>query len=217
MTENLKGKFITLEGPEGSGKSTHAILLAGYISGSGIKVVRTREPGGVSIAEELRRILLDRGSRISPRSELLLYAAGRSQHTDELIRPALERGDFVISERYTHASMAYQGYGRGLDLDLIQRLNEIATCGIKPDLVIVLDVDSRSGLRRVKQSGRQLDRLELETTEFHERVRQGYLEMAESDKNIVVIDTAAPQEKVHKKIIETVHQRGLLPLKSADI
>ncbi len=215
MSDILKGRFITLEGPEGSGKSTHAILLSDYLSVAGIEVVRTREPGGVSLSEELRRILLDRGSRISPRSELLLYAAGRSQHTDELIRPALERGDFVISERYTHASMAYQGYGRGLDLDLIRRLNEIATCGIKPDLVIVLDVDSRGGLKRVKESGRQFDRLELETIEFHERVRLGYLEMAEKDNDIVVIDATAPKEDVHSKIIQTVRQRGLMPAKSA--
>jgi len=159
---SFKGKFITLEGPEGAGKSTQAGVIADFLEQQGKKVVRTREPGGVSIAEELREILLNPENIIFPRAELLLYAAGRAQHTGELIMPALEEGKYVICERFTHASIAYQGYGRNLDIELIRKLNQIATEGVTPDLTVIMDIDVKEGLKRVRKSNRQFDRLESE-------------------------------------------------------
>ncbi len=210
MSKIETGSFISLEGPEGSGKSTQALMLSRYLESIGINSVRTREPGGVSISENLRSLLLNPGSIISPRTELLLYAAGRSQHTDELIQPALSRGDFVISERYTHASLAYQGYGRGLDLNLINKLNYIATGGVSPDLVILLDIESSRGLKRVESSGRDLDRLESEDMEFHRRVREGYLEMAGRDETIEVVDSSLPLQQVHGIIIKLIKKHELI-------
>ncbi len=205
-----KGKFITLEGPEGSGKSTQALLVADYIRNCGREVVCTREPGGVSIAEQLREILLDTKSRIYPTAELLLYAAGRAQHTREKIMPALKNSKFVICERFTHASIAYQGYGRGLSKELIGQLNYIATGGIKPNLTVILDIDIKTGLKRVKSSEGKLDRLESENVTFHEKVRNGYLEIASEDRNIEVVSALNTEEVIKEGIIDILRKRDII-------
>ncbi|MFH1416329.1 MAG: dTMP kinase [Elusimicrobiota bacterium] len=206
----LQGKFITLEGPEGSGKSTQALMLAEYLSGRGDEVVKTREPGGVSIAEQLREMLLNPDNIICSKTELLLYAAGRAQHTEELILPALRQGKYVICERFTHATVAYQGYGRGLDMKLIEELNNVATGGIQPDITVILDVPADEGLNRVKKSNRSFDRLESENISFHRKVRAGYLELARLNGDIEVIESIGTPESVHEKIINLLEEKGIL-------
>ncbi len=207
---NLKGKFITLEGPEGSGKSTQAGKLAEYFLNCGVKVVRTREPGGVEISEKLREMLLNPDNVISSRTELLLYAAGRAQHTEELILPVLKEGGTVICERYTHASIAYQGFGRGLDIGLIKELNKVATLGVAPDITIILDIDVEEGLKRVQKSNRGLDRLESEDILFHKRVREGYLKLADKDNSIAVINTMDTQDNIYEKILCLLKERDII-------
>lgn len=204
-----KSFFITLEGPEGAGKSTQAGLITEYMASKGMDVVRTREPGGVSISEQLREMLLKPGNKIAPRTELLLYAAGRAQHTSELIMPALKSGKSVICERYTHASMAYQGYGRQLDMALIDNLNEVATMGLSPDLTIIFNIPADEGLKRVSSSERTFDRLESENLEFHQRVRDGYLELSKNDPKVEVVDARLPQEALSKRIIEILRERNI--------
>ena len=203
-----KGLFITLEGPDGSGKSTQSLLLAQYLKRKGYKVVRTREPGGTSIAEALRRIILNPKNRISKVTEVLLYEAGRAQHTSELIFPALREGKTVICERYTDATLAYQGYGRKLDIRMVKELNWIASSGLKPDLTILLDLDVREGLRRVrKTSGRRMDRMERESIRFHERVRKGYLEIASREPGRVkLIKVKETPEKTHLKVVKVIEK-----------
>jgi dTMP kinase len=204
--KNRRGLFITLEGPDGSGKSTQSLLLARYLEGKGYKVVRTREPGGTSIAEALRRIILNPKNRISKVTEVFLYEAGRAQHTSELILPALRQGKIVICERYTDATLAYQGYGRKLDIRMIEELNRIASSGLKPDLTILVDIDVRVGLRRVRKvPGRKMDRLERESLRFHERVRRGYLEIASRDPGRVkLIRVKETPEKTHLEVVKVV-------------
>lgn len=206
----LKGKFITFEGPEGSGKTTQAKLLSEYFSGQGIEAVRTREPGGVSISEQLREILLNPDNLICPRAELLLYASGRAQHTEELILPALKEGKYVICERYAHASVAYQGYGRGLDMELINELNRVATRGIYPDITLILDIDVEEGLRRVERSDRVLDRLEKENISFHKKVRNGYLELARMNPDIIVINAIGTEKNIYEKIVAVLKEKNLI-------
>ena len=208
MSRKKRGLFITLEGPDGSGKSTQSLLLARYLERKGYKVVRTREPGGTSIAEALRRIILNPKSRISKLTEVLLYEAGRAQHTSELILPALRQGKTVICERYTDATLAYQGYGRKLNIRMVNELNRIASSGLKPDLTILLDLDVREGLKRVRKiSGGRMDRMERESIRFHERVRKGYLEIASRDparfKLVKVMETP---EKTHLEVAKVIRK-----------
>jgi len=201
-----KGFFITLEGPDGSGKSTQSLLLARYLKRQGHKVVRTREPGGTSIAEALRRIILNPKNRVLKVTELLLYEAGRAQHTSELILPALREGKTVVCERYTDATLAYQGYGRKLDIRIVKELNKIASSGLKPDLTILLDLDVKEGLRRVlKVSGGRMDRLERESVGFHERVRKGYLEIASREPGRVkLIGVKETPKKTHLEVVKVI-------------
>lgn len=183
-----RGLFITFEGGEGSGKSTQARLLAARLQGLGIPVVHTREPGGTSIAESVRRVLLHPKSRIAPMTELLLYEAARAQHLAEVVVPALLAGRVVICERYTDATEAYQGYGRGLPLGEIASLNKIATQGLTPSLTFLLDVPVGRGLSAARGLSKRLsrrtaktsggDRMEREPALFHQRVRRGYLALA---------------------------------------
>jgi dTMP kinase len=184
--------------------------LADYVRDCGYDVICTREPGGVSIAEQLREILLDNESRIYPTAELLLYAAGRAQHTQEKIMPALKDSKFVICERFTHASIAYQGYGRGLNRELINKLNYIATGGIKPDLTIILDIDVETGLKRAKAADGKLDRLESENISFHKKVRDGYLKLAEENTDIEVVSSLNPVEKIKEQIVKILKRRDLI-------
>ncbi|NIM03858.1 dTMP kinase [bacterium] len=203
-----KGLFITLEGPDGSGKSTQSLLLAKYLKRKGHKVVRTREPGGTSIAEALRRIILNPRNRISKVTEVFLYEAGRAQHTSELILPALREGKTVICERYADATLAYQGYGRKLDIQMVKELNRIGSFGLKPDLTILLDLDVREGLKRVRKTpGRRMDRMERESIRFHERVRKGYLEIASREPGRVkIIKVKKTPEKTHLEVVKVIEK-----------
>ncbi len=183
------GTFITFEGIEGSGKSTQAARLKAFLEEQGLEVLVTREPGGSPIGEQIRHVLLDPGNHgMVPLAELLLYEASRCQHVEAVIRPALDRGNAVICDRFFDASTAYQGYARGLGIKMVGELNLVATGGRKPDLTIVLDLPVEMGLRRL---GRNLDRIEREAVEFHERVRQGYLRIAEDEPDRVKVVNAA--------------------------
>lgn len=183
-----RGKFITIEGPEGSGKSTHSRLLCGHLRRRGIRVLHTREPGGTKLGETVRRILLDRKNRgISDACELFLFLAARAQIVAEVIKPALAGGYTVVCDRFHDATVAYQGYGAGLSLRLIGSAGRLATGGLKPDLTILLDVETKLGLRRAGAK----DRMEAKSLRFHKRVRQGYLKIAKGQpRRIKVIRTS---------------------------
>ncbi|MFH1037592.1 MAG: dTMP kinase [PVC group bacterium] len=184
----MKGTFITFEGGEGSGKSTQARLLAGYLKQAGRDVVATREPGGTEIGDEIRGILLNPElTEMGNVTELLLLAASRAQNVCERIRPALERGAVVICDRFIDSTLAYQGYGRKFDLKLLASLNRLATGGVTPDLTILLDLSPEIGLARAKALDKagskkgEGDRIEQEDIEFHRRLRKGFLELAEKE------------------------------------
>lgn len=202
-----KGLFIVFEGPEGSGKSTQVKLLKDYFEKKGYKVLVTREPGGTKIAESVRKIILSPRMKISPLTELLLYEASRAQHTAEIIVPNLEKNKVVISDRFADASIVYQGYGRGLNIDLIKQLNNIATMGIKPDITFLLDINPEEGLTRVMSGRNRFDRLEREDIEFHRKIRNGYLSLAKSRRDISII-------KVVKKTKELIHSEIVNILKN---
>lgn len=174
-----QGIFITLEGPEGAGKTTQLKLLSKYLQDEGIDHVITRDPGGTSLGKPIRRILLDAKSVVSPVAELLLYEADRAQNVSEIIMPALLEGKLVFCDRYIDSTLAYQGYGRGIDLELIEKINDVATQGLRPARTILFDIESSAGLARLHPSGH--DRLEREALEFHQKVRHGYLELAKKE------------------------------------
>ncbi|MFA5500506.1 MAG: dTMP kinase [Candidatus Omnitrophota bacterium] len=172
-----KGLFITFEGIEGCGKSTHSRLLLKYLKGRGYKCILTREPGGTKLGEEVRKVLLrSNGFHISDLTELFLFEACRSQIVQDIIKPALRNKDIVVCDRFSDATFSYQGYGGRIDLDAIRTLDKIATCGLKPDLTILLDIDTREGLKRAKKKG--ADRIEAKKIAYHNRVRAGYLKLA---------------------------------------
>jgi len=208
-----KGIFITIEGGEGSGKTTQSRLLKEYLEKLGRKVLLTREPGGTLFAESIRKILLSPDSRPVPLSELFLYEAARAQHMDEFVIPALKAGKVVICDRFTDATVAYQGYGRKLDIKLINQLNKEATFGILPNLTIYLDIDPKKGLNKAKfldkeSYGTDGDRIERESAVFHNNVRKGYLSQAKKHhKRIKVIKTQSTPLKTHvliRKYLEAV-------------
>jgi dTMP kinase len=202
------GLFITFEGGEGCGKSTQSRLLLKKLEQQNIPVVLTHEPGGTALGNELRKILKGkRDSSISPQAELFLLAASRAQLVAEVIRPALEEGKVVLCDRFTHSTMVYQGYGRGLDFTAIKMVNNMATRYLNPDLIILLDISPEQGLAR-KQSLK--DRFELEDLSFHRRVREGYLKMAAAEPDRwLVIDASLPKRKIAEIIRDRVSQ--LLP------
>ncbi len=204
-----RGLFITFEGVEGAGKSTQIRRLAASLVKEGVSVLVTREPGGTQISERIREVLLEREHhKMVSTTELLLYAAARSQHVAQCIAPALAEGQIVISDRFGDAMVAYQGHGRGLDLELIHHLNRVATDGLVPDLTIVLDVPVKVGRERTRRRRRALDRLELEDFEFHQRVREGYLTIAKEEPHRVrVIDSEQNFELVRDEIRELVTRR----------
>ncbi len=200
-----KGLFIVLEGPDKSGKSTQARRLADTLRTQGREVLHTREPGGTSVAESVRRVLLDPALTIDPLAELFLYEASRAQHTNEKILPALKAGQVVISERFTMSTDAYQGAARGLGLTITTALNKIATSGLQADLTIVLDIPIAEFDDR--DTHRELDRLERENKDFRLKVRKGYLKAAKADPRAVVLDGKLPPDVLHAKILALVGKK----------
>lgn len=194
------GLFVVLEGPDKSGKSTQARLLAEALRARGLTVLHTREPGGTSVAEGVRAVLLNPQLSIDPVAELFLYEASRAQHVAEKIRPALARGETVVCERFTMSSDVYQGCARGLGLKTTRALNAAATGGLKPDLTIVLDMPVEQFDSRDKQ--RELDRLEREHVSFRVAVRKGYRKLAKSSPKTVLLDATKPQAVLHRMILE---------------
>lgn len=198
----MRGIFITLEGPEGSGKSTHSKLLCDFLRRRGLKVIHVREPGGTRISEAVRKILLDKKNKgMTSACELFLFLACRAQIVDEIISPALRKGYAVVCDRFQDATVAYQGYGAGLDLKLIGEAGRLAAKGLKPNLTILLDVATKKGLLRAGMK----DRVELKPYEFHRRVREGYLRLARKEpKRIVLIRANGKIEEVQDKIRKAV-------------
>ena len=197
-----KGLFITFEGGDGCGKTTQIKLLDEYLRAKGYKTLLTREPGAKGLGEKIREILLNYDGEVSPRCESFLFLADRAQNVDCIIRPALAEGTIVICDRHTDSSVAYQGYGRGLDIDRIKKLNALATDGLVPDLTIVLDVDVETSQTRV---GSVKDRMESAGVEFFERVRNGYLEIAKQEpERVKVVDSKQSIEDIHKQILELI-------------
>ncbi len=199
--------FITLEGIEGSGKSTQARLLARAL---GPDVLLTREPGGTTLGRGVRHLLLDHAhAGMAPAAEVLLFFADRAQHVAELVRPALGAGRTVVCDRYVDSSLAYQGYGRGLRLDLIRAVAELATGGLQPELTLLLDLSVETGLQRVAARG-GLDRLDAERRDFHERVRAGYETLAAGEpRRYARVDAEGDPHEVALRVLRVVEQRGL--------
>jgi dTMP kinase len=204
----MSGLFITFEGIDGCGKSTQRDLLAEELKRRGLDVLVTREPGGTAIGEDIRKILVSEASvHIAPTTELLLYVAARAQHVAESIRPALEAGRIVVSDRYTDSTVAFQGYGRGLDLEMIATLNKFATADLKPDLTIVFDLDPATARGRLgsRPIGGLLGAFDEQHSDFHERMRQGYLKMARSEPSrIRVVDASGAVEETQSKVLALV-------------
>jgi dTMP kinase len=203
--------FITFEGVEGSGKTTQIQRLKKYLTQKGIPCKVTREPGGCPIGEKVRKILLNPDHReMVPLSELLLYEAARAQHVKEVIEPFLKKGGVVLCDRFSDATIAYQGYGRKIDLRWIERLNHFSSRGIKPDVTFLLDCPSDVGLKRALKRNRTLkqekeERFEKEKIQFHQRVRKGYLALAKKEpRRVKVVDTRQGEDNVFNKILKTV-------------
>ncbi len=195
-----KGLFITFEGADGCGKTTQLMLLAKGLKAKGYDVVVTREPGAKGLGEKIREILLNYDGEVSSRCEAFLFLADRAQHMDIIVRPAVEKGKIVLCDRHTDSTVAYQGYGRGLDIERINNLNNIATSGDKPDLTFVFDIDVETSMKRV---GGQKDRMESAGMEFFNRVRNGYLEIARQEpERVKVIDAAKSIDDIHKNVVD---------------
>lgn len=205
-----KGIFISLEGPDGAGKSSVLEALIPILEAKGQALVTTREPGGVAVAEKIRDVVLDpKHTEIDEKTELLLYIASRRQHLVERILPALDRGEMVLVDRFIDSSVAYQGFGRGLKVADIDWLNDFATDGLKPDLTLYFDIEAEEGLARIAKSReRGADRLDRESVEWHQRVREGYLSILEKEPNRVrKIDASQPLEKVVADTLAVLAER----------
>lgn len=193
--------FITFEGPEGSGKSTQLPQLARFLEESGLSVVKTREPGGTKIGDQIREVLIRMdNTELHPRTEILLFLAARAQLVEELIIPSLQQGKIILCDRYGDSTLAYQGYGHGLDLEILRAMLQFATGGLKPDLTILLDVDIMTGLKRkkIKEEWNRLDAFELS---FHERVREGYqILAAQEPERWKIVDARQEPDQVQKEI-----------------
>ncbi len=201
----MTGLFITFEGGDGSGKTTQINLLATWLEAQGQTVVLTREPGGTDLGVELRNIVLHRKGFIAPRAEALLYAADRSHHIHSLVRPALERGEVVVQDRYLDSSVAYQGAGRVLDPEEVRELSLWATERLIPHLTVLLDGPASVAKARQAQTEREYDRLEAEAEDFHTRVRESYLSLAAAEpERFLVVNGELPIEEIHQSIITKV-------------
>jgi dTMP kinase len=210
VTTQSPGLLIAFEGGDGAGKSTQAAELARALDSRGLTVLRTREPGGTPIGEKLRSLVLDHGhGHIDAHTEALIFAASRAAHASQVIRPALERGEIVLTDRYIDSSVAYQGAGRDLGTDAVRSLNEWATAGLQPDLTVLLDVDPADGRRRRTAGDAAEDRLESETDDFHTRIREAFLELAASrPEAYLVLDAHLPVGELAARILARVD--GLL-------
>ena len=197
--------LITFEGIEGCGKSTQVDLLFDYLVSKGLKVIKTREPGGTAYGEALRDVALRKNFEVSPLSELLTIMAVRAQHVEEIILPALQGRTIVLCDRFVDASYAYQGYGRGIDLGIIETLNRLVTKGVRPILTVLIDCPAGLGLKRKAKNDRSLDRFEKESLPFHRKIRNAYLKLAEEEKKrFFIVDGKAKVGEVHKIIKEKV-------------
>lgn len=197
----VRGLWITLEGGDGSGKTTQARLLQQWFEEQGRAVVRTREPGGTEVGRLLRDIVLHHRGEIGPRAEALLFAADRAHHVATVVRPALERGEVVIQDRYLDSSVAYQGAGRVLGADEVRRLSVWATEGALPELTVLLDIDPAAARARLDADDKPFDRLEAERSDFHTRVRAAYLELAAAEpERFLVLDATLPPEELAARI-----------------
>ena len=194
--------FITFEGADGCGKTTQIELLDKYLQEKGFKTLVTREPGAKGLGEKLREILLNYDGEVSPNCESFLFLADRAQHVDCVIKPALKKGIIVLCDRHTDSTVAYQGYGRQLDIEQIKKLNKIAVNSLKPNLTIVFDIDIETSMQRV---GKTKDRMESAGSEFFNRVRNGYLAIAKEEPNRVkIINSADSIENIHKQVVGLV-------------
>jgi len=208
----MDGLFITFEGVEGSGKSTQANLLAEKLKKINRDIVLTREPGGTKLGKKIRELLLDPDNiNMDNRAEILLYAADRAQHVKEKIIPYLEKGKIVLTDRYIDSNIAYQGYGRKLDMKMVRNINEWVIRNVWPDLTILLDIDPEKGLKRARNlsSDKKGDRLEQEIITFYKNIRKGYLQIAKNEKRFVVINGDDKAEVIHNKIFKVVKERLL--------
>ena len=201
--------FITFEGPDGSGKSTQIKLLAEYLTGLGQNVLLTREPGGTEISEQIRHVLHDlKNKAMQPRAEILLYSAARAQLVGEKIKPHLARGGIVLSDRYADSTLAYQGYGHDLDRDALRRIIAFATDGLKPDLTLLFDLDAETGLQRRQKSSGEWNRMDELALAFHQRVRDGYLELVKAEPaRWVVLNAAQDVEALQAEVRKAVRQK----------
>lgn len=206
----MQGLFISMEGPDGAGKSTQIEMLRDYLTDKGYEIVITREPGGTVIGEAIRQVILNKDySEMCSNAELLLYAAARAQLVQEVIRPALGAGKAVICDRFIESSVVYQGIARDMGIETVYAVNEYALEGLRPQLTIFLDLDAEEGLRRKKHQA-ELDRMETEGLDFHRRVTEGYRMLAEREKErILRISATLPKEDIHAKIVIAIEERIL--------
>lgn len=204
----MQGIFISMEGPDGAGKSTQIERLRTYLAARGYEVVITREPGGTAISEAVRQIILNKEyAEMCPNTELLLYAAARAQLVHEVIRPALEAGRAVICDRFLESSVVYQGIARDMGIEKVYAVNEYALEGLRPQLTILLDLPAEEGLRRKKNQA-ELDRMEAEGLLFHQRVVEGYRMLAEREKDrIMKISASLPVDEIHAKIVSAIEEK----------
>ena len=201
--------FITFEGPDGSGKTTQLKLLASALREQGVDVVTTREPGGTEIGDQIRAVIMNmKNKAMDPRTELLLFNASRAQLVEELIRPSLAAGKVILCDRYADSTMAYQGYGHGLDKDELRRLLNFATGGLKPDLTLLFDISAEAGLKRRLSNHDEWNRMDDYALQFHERVRGGFLELAAADpERWVVIDADRDPGVIHAEVLDIVKRK----------
>jgi len=200
LTNLTKGLFITFEGADGCGKTTQINLLKEYLENKGYEVLLTREPGGVGLGVKIREILLNYDGEVSSKAEAFLFLADRAQNIDVIVNPAIEAGKIILCDRHTDSTVAYQGYGRGVNLEQIKMLNNLATGGLKPDLTYVFDIDVETSSKRV---GKVKDRMESAGVEFHNRVREGYLTLADDEPDRVkVINAVDSIENIFEQVKE---------------
>ena len=204
----MQGLFVSMEGPDGAGKSTQIELLRAYLTARGYDVIITREPGGTVISEAIRQIILNKEyTEMSPNTELLLYAAARAQLVQEVIRPALDAGKAVICDRFLESSVVYQGIARGLGVEKVYAVNDYALEGLRPQLTILLDLSAEEGLRRKKNQA-ELDRMEAEGLQFHQKVVEGYRLLADREKDrIMKISASLPVDEIYAKIVSAIEER----------